>query len=37
MNVECPRCASEDAYFDGERYTCPCCDHSWEADVEFEE
>lgn len=29
MNVECPKCGSEDAFFNGE---CPCCDYEWNAD-----
>ena len=37
MNTECPKCGAEDAYFNGEYYECPNCDHKWEADVEFEE
>ena len=37
MNTECPKCGAEDAFFNGECYECPCCDHEWEADVEFEE
>ena len=32
MNVECPKCGSEDAYFNGECYECPCCDYEWEVD-----
>lgn len=32
MNVECPKCGSEDAYFDGVHYLCPACDYEWEAD-----
>ena len=37
MNTECPKCGAEDAFFNGECYECPCCDHEWEADVKFEE
>ena len=32
MNTECPKCGSEDAYFDGVRYFCPCCDYEWGDD-----
>ena len=38
MNTECPKCGSEDAFFNGECYVCPCCDYEWEADnCELEE
>ncbi len=38
MNTECPKCGSEDAYFDGVHYQCPVCDYEWEADnCEFED
>ena len=33
----CPKCGSEDAFFNGECYECPCCDYEWAADVEFED
>lgn len=25
----CPKCKSEDAYFDGSLWTCPSCFHEW--------
>ena len=36
MNVECPKCGAEDAFFNGECYECPSCDYEWEVDVEIE-
>ena len=33
MNVECPRCASESAYFDGVKYVCPDCDYEWDDEL----
>ena len=32
MNVECPKCGAEDAFFNGVYYECPCCDYKWETD-----
>lgn len=32
MNTECPKCESENAYFDGVNYVCPDCNYEWEAD-----
>lgn len=31
MNCECPKCGSDDAYFDPYTgyYNCPQCDHVW--------
>ena len=29
MNVTCPRCQMENAYFDGVVYFCPDCDYEW--------
>lgn len=38
MTIECPKCGSEDAFFNGVCYECPTCDYEWEADnCEFEE
>lgn len=32
MNTECPKCESENAYFDGVNYVCPDCGYEWEED-----
>lgn len=32
MSVECPKCGSESAYFDGVEYCCPECDNTWSDD-----
>ena len=37
MNVECPKCGAEDAFFNGVCYECPCCEHEWNADIDFED
>lgn len=39
MNVTCPNCQMESAYFviideDGAHYECPDCDHEWIDDSE---
>ncbi len=28
-NQFCPKCNSEDAYFDGSLWNCPICNHEW--------
>lgn len=33
FNTECPKCQSENAYFDGVRFCCPDCDYEWDDDV----
>lgn len=30
MEIECPNCGSEDAYFNGVCYECPDCGHTWD-------
>jgi len=29
LNVDCPNCGCESAYFNGVCYECPDCDHEW--------
>ncbi len=29
MNVTCPNCGFEEAYFNGVAYECPDCGHIW--------
>lgn len=30
----CPECAAQDTYLDGEHYICPHCAHEWSATAE---
>ena len=36
MSVTCPKCFSEDAFFNGVCYECPDCDYEW-GGVDFDE
>jgi len=29
MNIVCPKCQEEDAYFNRVNYECPNCDYEW--------
>jgi hypothetical protein len=29
MEVNCPKCFNDNAYFDGIKYSCPDCDYEW--------
>ena len=37
MNVTCPFCGSEDAYYNGVKYECPECDRTWDDEDEDED
>lgn len=30
MNTDCPKCGSENAFFNGVCWECPDCDYEWE-------
>lgn len=32
MNIQCPECTLEDAYFNGVCYYCPDCGCTWNVD-----
>lgn len=34
MEIECPNCHYEDAYFNGRCYECPDCGYCWTEDDE---
>ncbi len=36
LNVDCPKCNSESAFFNGVCYECPNCDHEW-GEIEIED
>lgn len=29
MEIECPKCGSDQAYFNGVAYECPDCNYEW--------
>lgn len=29
MEIQCPKCFSEEAYFNGVEYECPDCGYTW--------
>lgn len=29
LNIECPKCGMENAYFNGLQFECPDCNHTW--------
>lgn len=37
MEIECPNCGCEDAYFNGRCYECPNCGNRWTDDDEEED
>ena len=37
MEIVCPNCGSEDAFFNGVCYECPDCDYTWTGDEEGED
>ena len=37
MEIECPNCGCEDAYFNGRCYECPNCGNRWIDDDEEED
>jgi len=36
MNVTCPKCLMENAYYNGRCYECPDCDYQWDT-IELED
>jgi uncharacterized Zn ribbon protein len=32
MEIQCPKCGDEQAFFNGVCYECPDCDYQWDAD-----
>jgi hypothetical protein len=37
MEISCPNCSNENAYFDGVQYVCPDCDFEWGNDSRNED
>lgn len=37
MEIECPNCGCEDAYFNGVCYECPDCEYIWTSNDEDED
>lgn len=33
VQINCPKCSSENTYFDGSLWICPDCSHEWNNDV----
>lgn len=37
MNIECPNCGSENAYYNGVEYECPDCDYTFSDEMCFDD